>query len=177
VSNHNLTFCIIIISSAFSNEYNSKKLSNHLFGFENFIDKSFEGEFYNSTKTNPLKDIIRFERILNGEAISITHSVNHGEYGGRYIITWNSEKEKLESYYFSTGGEIILSKVNILNNEIILEEDFSNYKNGIKKVQKIFRINESGKLENNIKYLMNSHWVNAHEINYDRNDKAKIIFR
>ena len=52
--------------------------------FEIFLGKRFQGEFYNSSKENPLVDIIHFERILNGEAIRITHSVNHGEYGGVY---------------------------------------------------------------------------------------------
>ena len=90
-----------------------------------FIGKTFSGEFYNSTKDKPLKDIIYFERILNGKAISISHSVNDGEYGGKYIIMWNAEKNIVESYFFSTGGEIILSKATIFANNITIVEDFS----------------------------------------------------
>ena len=167
----------IFISFVFSKETNSKKLSNHLSGVENFIDKTFEGQFYNSTKKNPLKDIIHFNRILNGEAISISHSVNQGEYGGKYIITWNSERGRIESYYFSTGGEIKVSNVRIIDKEITIEEDFSKNENGIQKVKKIFRLNNEGLLENHIHYLMNNLWVKSHEMNYNQNDSAKIIFR
>ena len=146
-------------------------------GFDNFIDKKFKGEFYNSTKEKPLIDVIYFERILNGEAIRISHSVNRGEYGGQYIITWNSDRGKIESYYFITGGEIRVSSVDITNNEISIKEDFSKNKNGIQKVKKIFRLDAEGSLENNIKYMINNMWIKSHEMIYSRNDSAKIIFR
>ena len=152
-------------------------LSKHLFGFDKFLGKKFQGEFYNFTKENPLIDIIYFERILNGEAIRISHSVNHGEYGGEYIIAWNSDKGKIESYYFSTGGEIRVSSIDIFNNEISIKEDFSKNKNGIQKVKKIFRLDAEGSLENNIKYMINNMWIKSHEMIYSRNDSAKIIFR
>ena len=152
-------------------------LSKHLVDFDIFIGKKFQGEFYNSTKENPLIDIIYFERILNGEAIRISHSVNHGEYGGEYVITWNSDKEKIESYYFSTGGGIRVSNIDITNNEISIKEDFSKNENGIKKVKKIFRLDPEGFLENNIKYMINNMWIKSHEMIYTRNDSAKIIFR
>ena len=93
-----------------------------------------------------------------------------------YIIAWNSDKGKIESYYFSTGGEIRYG-VDITNNEISIKEDFSKNKNGIQKVKKIFRLDAEGSLENNIKYMINNMWVKSHEMIYSRNDSAKIIFR
>ena len=167
-----MIYFLIIFQDTHGNE-----LSKRLLGFEKFLGKKFQGEFYNSTKENPLMDIIYFERILNGEAIRITHSVNHGEYGGEYIITWNSDKGKIESYYFSTGGEIRVSSIDIINNEISIKEDFSENENGIQKVKKIFRLNAEGSLENNIKYMINNMWIKSHEMIYSRNDSAKIIFR
>ena len=167
-----IIFFLIIFQDMQGND-----LSKHLLGFEKFLGKRFQGEFYNSTKENPLMDIIYFERILNGEAIRITHSVNHGEYGGEYIIAWNSDKGKIESYYFSTGGEIRVSTVDITNNEISIKEDFSKNKNGIQKVKKIFRLDAEGSLENNVNYMINNMWVKSHEMIYSRNDSAKIIFR
>ena len=152
-------------------------LSSHLNGSEIFIGKTFSGEFYNSTKDKPLKDIIYFERILNGKAISISHSVNDGEYGGKYIIMWNAEKNMVESFFFSTGGEIILSKATISVNNIIIEEDFSKNGNRIKKVKKIYKLNIDGTLENKIKYFINNVWVNSHSMRYVQSDSAKVIFR
>ena len=42
-------------------------MSPHLKGSENFLGKKFEGNFINSTISNPLIDVIQFERILNGK--------------------------------------------------------------------------------------------------------------
>ena len=142
-----------------------------------FIGKTFSGEFYNSTKDKPLKDIIYFERILNGKAISISHSVNDGEYGGKYIIMWNAEKNIVESYFFSTGGEIILSKATIFANNITIVEDFSSNGNRIKKVKKIYKLNKDNTLENKIKYFINNVWVNSHSMKYVESDLAKVIYR
>ena len=168
---------LVIFSLVIFQNINGKELSKHLLGLENFIDKKFKGEFYNSTREKPLIDVIHFERILNGEAISISHSVNRGEYGGKYIITWNSDKRKIESYYFSTGGEISVSNVRIIDKEITIEEDFLKNANGIQKVKKIYRLNDDGCLENHIEYLMNNLWVKSHAMNYIQNDSAKIIFQ
>ncbi len=57
----------------------NKELSNHLKPFEPYIGKTFKGEFSNSTKEQPVFDISYWERILNGMAIKITHSVNEGD--------------------------------------------------------------------------------------------------
>ena len=82
-----LIFGLLIVQN---NEINS--LSEHLKPFERYIGKTFKGEFSNSTKEKPVFDISRWERILNGMAIKITHSVNDGEYGGVSIITWDAKK-------------------------------------------------------------------------------------
>ena len=158
-------------------DINGKELSKHLLGFENFINKKFKGEFYNSTKENPLIDVIYFERILNGNAISISHSVNNGVYGGKSIIVWNSKNLKLESYYFSTGGEMIQSHVSTEKNEIVMVEDFSKNDNGIQKVKKIYRLGKDGILEYQIKYFMNNIWVNSHDMEYNESKSAEIIFQ
>ena len=168
---------LVIFPLIIPQDLNGKELSKHLLGFENFIDKKFKGEFYNSTKENPLIDVIYFERILNGNAISISHSVNNGVYGGKSIIVWNSKNLKLESYYFSTGGEMIQSHVSTEKNEIVMVEDFSKNDNGIQKVKKIYRLGKDGILEYQIKYFMNNIWVNSHDMEYNESKSAEIIFQ
>ena len=170
-------FFFIFSSICFSDEWESIQMSPHLKGSENFLGKKFEGNFINSTISNPLIDVIQFERILNGKAISITHSVNHGEYGGKYLILWNSDKEKVESYFFSTGGEIVISPVTILENEIVIEEDFSKNENSILKVKKIYNFDDVGNLRKKIKYLINNVWINAHNMEYIQNNSVEVIFK
>ena len=46
-----------------------KNLSVHLKPFQNYIGKTFKGEFANSTPEKPIYDISQWERVLNGNAI------------------------------------------------------------------------------------------------------------
>ena len=46
-------------------------LSEHLIEMEPFIGNTYKGNFINSTKENPMIDIISFERALNGNAIKV----------------------------------------------------------------------------------------------------------
>tara|TARA_B100000427_G_scaffold315434_1_gene309543 strand:+ start:207 stop:743 length:537 start_codon:yes stop_codon:yes gene_type:complete len=168
---------IFILSLIFTQQLNEKKISKKLLGFEQFLGKKYIGEFQNSTKKKPLFDIIHFERILNGNAICISHSVNDGEYGGKTVIIWNAKTGNLESYYFSTGGEIIQAIVTVEDSKIVMIEDFTENNNGIKKVKKIYKISDNRTLENQIKYLLNNIWVNSHEMVYIESDTVKIIFQ
>ena len=68
----------ITITSA--EDQSSSRLSDHLIGFSSFIGKTYEGNFINSTKENPMIDVLSFERALNCSAIKIIHSVNNGEF-------------------------------------------------------------------------------------------------
>ena len=103
-----LVISIILLTSCLfcQNDIESaqKMLSENLKPFQAFISKTFKGEFANSTPEKPVYDISRWERALNGNAIRIMHSVNNGEYGGESIVMWDTKKESLVSWYFTTAG-------------------------------------------------------------------------
>ena len=83
---------ILLTSCLFSqNEPESVQnvLSKNLKPFQAFINKTFRGEFSNSTPEKPVYDISHWERALNGNAIRIMHSVNNGEFGGESIVMWD----------------------------------------------------------------------------------------
>ena len=152
-------------------------LSEHLKPFERYIGKTFKGEFSNSTKEKPVFDISRWERILNGMAIKITHSVNDGEYGGESIITWDAEKNSLVSSYFTTAGFTTNAMMHFEDGKLISLEDVTGNENGITKVKAIIEFLENGDLQNSSKYLMNDEWVDGHTIYYKEEPQAKIIFK
>ena len=79
-------------------------LSKHLEAFEPYIGKTYKGEFAESTPETPVFDVQYWERILNGNGVKITHSVNDGEYAGESIIMWDLKSESLQSWYFTTAG-------------------------------------------------------------------------
>ena len=118
-----------------NNEMNN--LSEHLKQFKPYIGKTFKGEFANSTKEKPVFDISYWERILNGMAIKITHSVNEGEYGGISIITWDENKSSLVSSYFTTTGFTTNALMHFEDGKLISLEDVIGNENGITKVKAI----------------------------------------
>ena len=158
-----------------NNEMNN--LSEHLKQFKPYIGKTFKGEFANSTKEKPVFDISYWERILNGMAIKITHSVNDGEYGGISIITWDENNSSLVSSYFTTAGFTTNALMHFEDGKLISLEDVTGNENGITKVKAIIEFLENGDLQNSSKYFMNDEWVDGHTIYYKESPNAKVVFK
>ena len=177
----NKLFSILVLSSCLfsKNESNDakKNLSAHLKPFENYIGKTFKGEFANSTPEKPVYDISRWERALNGNAIRIMHSVNDGEYGGESIVMWDAKKESLVSWYFTTAGFYTQATLQFEDEKLISIEDVTGNENGITQVKAIIEFLPDGQLLNSSKYFMNGIWVDGHKIQYKEVPDAKVVFK
>ena len=151
-------------------------LSEHLNGLKPFIGNTYKGNFINSTKENPMIDIISFERALNGNAVKVTHSVNNGEYGGETMVMWNSEKEGIQSWYFTSAGSLTIQNVQIKKDTFICIEDVAGNKNGITKVKTIIEVLHGNQIQKRTKYLMNNLWKDGSEIIYNKVNDLKPVF-
>ena len=151
-------------------------LSEHLNGLKPFIGNTYKGNFINSTKENPMIDIISFERALNGNAVKVTHSVNNGEYGGETMVMWNSEKEGLQSWYFTSAGSLTIQNVQIKKDTFISIEDVAGNKNGITKVKTIIEVLHGNQIQKRTKYLMNNLWKDGSEMIYNKVNDLKPVF-
>ena len=167
-----LTFGLLI-----SQDNKMSNLSEHLKPFEPYIGKTFKGEFATSTEENPIFDVSHWERILNGMAIKITHSVNDGEYGGESIITWDTKKNSLVSSYFTTAGFTTNALMHFEDDKLISIEEVTGNQSGITKVKATIKLLPNGDLHNSSKYFMNNQWVDGHTIYYKEDPKAKVIFK
>ena len=151
-------------------------LSDHLMGLKPFIGNTFKGSFINSTKENPMIDVISFERTLNGRAVKVIHSVNNGEYGGETIVMWNPEKRSLQSWYFTSAGSLTIQNVQIKESTFISIEDVTGNQNGITKVKTIFEVLHGNQIQKRTKYLMNNLWKDGSEIIYKKVNDLKPEF-
>ena len=158
------------------NAGHNDEMSEHLETLLPYIGKTYKGEFLNSTIEEPVYDIAKWERALNGNAIRILHSVNNGEFGGETVIMWNPDQNSLMSWYFTTGGSFTNSLVNIEGTKITSIEDVTGNDNGITKVKNIIQLRQNGGFKNRSKYLMNNIWVDGHEIIYQEDPNAMVIF-
>ena len=171
---------LFLITTLFSQQEdgnNFKDLSEHLKPFEPYIGKTFKGEFANSTPEKPIYDIIHYERALNGNAIRAVHSVNNGEYGGESIVMWDTEKESLASWYFTTAGFYTQATMHFEDGNLISIEDVTGNESGITQVKAILEFLPNGDLHNTSQDLMLGNWVAGHEIYYKEDPNAKVLFK
>lgn len=145
--------------------------------FENFIGKTFKGEFSTSTPENPVYDIQQWERILNGKGIKTIHSVNNGLYGGESIMMWDSDAEEIKCWYFTTAGFQTTSSIKAIDGGFEFTEKVYGNKNGITEVRGTTHILENGNLKTSSEYLQHGKWVFGHEINYEEVKDEKVIFK
>ena len=153
------------------------ELSKHLKPLQQYIGKTFTGEFADSTPENPTYDVQHWERALNGNAIKITHSVNNGEYGGESMIMWDAKLKSLISLYFTTAGFYTKATMIIEDDKLISHEEVAGNENGITEVKSTMQFLTNGDLHTKSEYLQNSKWVDGHTINYKAVPDAKVLFK
>jgi len=151
-------------------------LSEHLIEMKPFIGNTYKGDFINSTKENPMYDVLSFERALNGNAIKVIHSVNNGEFGGETMVMWNPEKRGLQSWYFTSAGSLIIQNVQIKKNTFISIENVERNQNGITKVKTIIEVFHGDQIIKRTKYLMNNLWKDGSETLYNKVNGLKPVF-
>ena len=49
-------------------------------------------------------DVSRYEWVLGGKAVRITHSINDGDYGGEALLHWNTDKAAITYRYVTTAS-------------------------------------------------------------------------
>ena len=151
-------------------------LSEHLIEMKPFIGNTYKGDFINSTKENPMYDVLSFERALNGNAIKVIHSVNNGEFGGETMVMWNPEKRGLQSWYFTSAGSLTVQNVQIKKNTFISIENVERNQNGITKVKTIIEVLHGDQIIKRTKYLMNNLWKDGSETLYNKVNGLKPVF-
>ncbi len=142
-----------------------------------YLGKTWKGYFADSTPEKPMYDISTWERALNGQAVRNLHSVNDGEYGGESIIFWDSSKQSLVYFYFTTASFYTTGTMSFEDGKVISHEYVTGNQNGITEVKSIAEVLSDGKLHNKSQYFQNGQWVDGHEITYAEEPTAKVIFK
>lgn len=82
----------------------ARPLHEKLALFAPILGKTFSGEIKQSTAEQPMVDVVRYERALNGTAVRSFHSINDGDYGGETLMRWDDDAQKIVFHYFTTEG-------------------------------------------------------------------------
>jgi len=153
------------------------RLSEHLAPLEPFVGKTWKGTMVQTEGEKPSYDVSRWERALNGQAVRILHSLNNGEYGGETLIVWDRDKKELVFYYFTTAGFFTHGTISVEGDKMVSHEYVTGNANGITEVKAIGTIRPDGKLHSKSQYLKDGQWIDGHEILYEEDPAAKVIFK
>jgi hypothetical protein len=141
------------------------------------LGKTFSGPFRDSTPEKPVRDVMKWERILNGQAVRVLHSINQGDYGGETIIRWNAKAERVEYYYFTTAGFMTQGTMTLAGNKITSHENVTGNENGVTEVKAATELRPDGGIHTKSMYLKAGQWVDGHEVTYQEAPSATVQFR
>lgn len=159
------------IMTLFANEY----LVPELEPLRPYLYKTWKGEFVGSEE--PTFDIQKWERILNGTHIRIMHSLNDGDYGGETLIYWDKTNKTLAYYYFTTAGFYTHGTMKIEDGKFVSFEKVEGDANGITEVKNISEVLPDGRLSSKAYFLKNDEWIDGHQIIYQEDLNAELIFK
>ncbi|MBQ4800067.1 hypothetical protein J8L73_13135 [Pseudoalteromonas sp. MMG006] len=133
---------------------------------------TWQADFEVPKGEKPIQDIGIWERALNGKAIHTKHSINEGEYGGESMIFYDSKKESLVFYYFTTAGFYTKGTIKVLSpTQFVAYEEVTGSKEGITKVKSMSDFKE-GKFVVSTSYLKKGEWTKPEQRIYTRSSKA-----
>jgi hypothetical protein len=166
-----------VIALTLNSLHAQEELTPHLKPLAPFVGKTWRGVFKESTPEKPMHDVSRWERALNGQAVRILHSVNDGVYGGETIVVWDSTKQSLIFSYFTTAGFYTTGTVHADNGALVTHEYVTGNTNGITEVKGTSVILPDGSMRSKAMFLKDNVWVDGHEILYQVDPTAKVVFK
>jgi hypothetical protein len=167
-----ILFLVINCVSAYAQE----TMNEHLQFLMPCLNKTWKGIIVDSTSEKPMYDVSSWQRILNGQAVRILHSVNDGLYGGETLIYWDKEQQQVVYYYFTTAGFYTHGFMKVEDDKISCHEYVTGNQRGITEVRSNTRILADGKMEVLAEFLQNGKWIFGHKIVYSEDTAAKVVF-
>lgn len=153
-----------------------KEISEHLKPFAPFVGKTWVGEFTDPSGKE-MRDVSKWKRILNGNAIRILHSLNKGMYGGETVLYYDKVKKAVSFHYFTTAGFQTSGTFEFKNDEFIGMENVTGSEDGITLVKSVSKFIDKNSFEVKSQYLQKGEWIKGHNIKYKLDNSAKVIFK
>ena len=174
----NLAVWLSVCATAAAEQPNPPVLDTQLKPFASLLGKTWKADFKDSTPEKPKMDIMSWERILNGKAVRVMHSINNGEYGGETIITWDEPSKSVVYTYYTTAGYKTSGTMKQEDGKIVTHETVQGAAaGGVTEVKAVMEFLPDGSYHNKSTYLKNGEWVPGHEFHYFEAPNAKVIFK
>lgn len=163
-------------SICFAEETNT--LDKHLEPLRPLLGKTFRSEFKAPDSGNVLRDVLKWERALNGKAVRTVHSVNDGVYGGETLYVWDTQEQALKFFYFTTAGFRTTGLVQFRDGKILTHETVSGSAGNIKEVKGVSELKPDGMFVVKVEHLtQKGEWVAVPERVYKPAPAATVRFK
>jgi hypothetical protein len=169
--------CLLLATSNNLSAAEPTSLDSHLEAFRPLVSKTWKGSFTNSKSEKPVTDVMRWERALNGKAVRVLHSINDGMYGGETIFMWDETKQELRYHYFTTAGFMTVGGVSFKDDDVITHEVVTGSSRGITEVRGTSKLGKDGSFHVKTEHLKDGKWEPGHEVTYQQDSDAKVIFK
>ena len=118
------------------------------------------------------EDVARWEFILGGRVLQITHRIVGSAYGGRSIIFFDEGAQAYVSHYFTTAGFHTLGAVTVAPGTLEVTEDVAGHAS-ITKVRSRSEL-KAGRMVTTAEYLRNGAWEAGHRFTYEEAPGAVV---
>ena len=152
-------------------------LDAHLAPLRPLLGKTWKGAFTSSKPDQPTVDVQRWERVLNGKAIRVLHSINDVLYGGETIFSWDERQQAVVYYYFTTAGFMTTGKLSREGDKIITREEVTGDPDGVTEVRATSELLPDGKFHVKAEYRKHGAWAPGHEVTYQEDASAAVVFK
>jgi hypothetical protein len=152
-------------------------LDPHLEPLRPLLEKTWKGRFEGGKSDNPMVDVARWERALNGKAVRVRHSVSDGVYGGEAILRWDEKKQAIVYYYFTTARFMTVGSMTCSGGKFTVRETVEGNANGVTEVRSTTELLADGTLHRKAEFLVNGKWQPGHEIKYREDSTAKVVYK
>lgn len=125
--------------------------------------------------SDDFSDISKWEWILKGQVVRITHSVNDGAYAGESLIHWDGQQQKIIYRYvttagFYTDGEITAAEAGGID----VHEFVRGAAGGPSETLAHYEVTADGRLEAWSKFLVDGTWTEASTVTYEAAPDAGV---
>jgi hypothetical protein len=152
-------------------------LDPHLEPLRPMLEKTWRGPFKSSKPDQPVVDVMRWERALNGKVVRVLHSINDGVYGGETIFRWDEAKQSVAYHYFTTAGFMTTGTLTCREGKFVSHEVVSGSSGGVTEVRATSELGADGTFVVRAEHLKDGVWQPGRETVYREDPGAKVVFR
>lgn len=154
----------------------AQTLQAELAPFDAFVGHTYRGEFSPDKNGKIAVDISRWDVILNGRGIRISHSLNDGEYAGESLIYWDSQRQSIAFFYLTNAGFHTQGTGYFDDGVFIASETVTGNSDGITEVISRSTLTDNGVMTVESFYLKGEEKLQGSKVTYQRDDSAELRY-